>query len=548
MKNLLILLITLSLILASCTDSATEQNLVHAEAIMEQHPDSALAILNSIDTAKLTSDKSRAKYALLATQASIKNRIVPPNDSLINTAVEYFKGTGGYDEMKSLFYQGNVRYYNSQYSQAAIPAIQSRDFAIKLNDDYWRAKSAEMIADIYDSTYYEDTIFRNEAIDYYLRAGKISNHHYAICDLAITIGNFESYRRAIHLLDSIAEIAKGEGDDALLVYSWQPLLSFYVKSKDFKDGKLLSEKLDSIDDTYSRNALDYTYHARVACNEGDYQTAMRDLNIARSKAKSVSNLIIVNQAFKDFYQSQNMLPEAIAYCDSMVDNIFDVTNDVLEQSVITVQRDYYTEISDKEAKYSKTLRIYTIVISAILLLLIIALLIIYRMHIKIKDNELDRKINDIVSLTSELDRHKKTKQEDTTIIGHLLYDHLELLNKLCNHYFENQNNDKLATITKKKIETEICNIRSRYDINEIGLYMNPQDRIFMDKLAEECPSLKKSDIHFISLIIMGLSSKAICILSDINIKNFYTKRARIAERIRKIDCPDKDMFISKILN
>ena len=119
----------------------------------------------------------------------------------------------------------------------------------------------------------------------------------------------------------------------------------------------------------------------------------------------------------------------------------------------------------------------------------------------------------------------------------MLIDRLELLDKLCNQYFENQNNDKSTAITGKKIENEIANLRSRYSMEEIKRLLTPADKAMIEKLAVQCPFLKDGDIHFVSLLLVGLSSKATSILMNISLKNFYTKRARIVERIRKSDAP-----------
>ena len=50
---------------------------------MEEYPDSALHILESIETQQLSAQADRAYYALLLTQARDKNYIVQTDDSLI---------------------------------------------------------------------------------------------------------------------------------------------------------------------------------------------------------------------------------------------------------------------------------------------------------------------------------------------------------------------------------------------------------------------------------------------------------------------------------
>ena len=52
--------------------------------------DSALSILEGVNLAELSTIQSRAKYALLLTQAKDKNYITHTDDSLIRVAVDYY--------------------------------------------------------------------------------------------------------------------------------------------------------------------------------------------------------------------------------------------------------------------------------------------------------------------------------------------------------------------------------------------------------------------------------------------------------------------------
>jgi len=44
---------------------------------------------------------------------------------------------------------------------AIVPAIRARELATEFNDSYWRAKAAELMADIYSVTHY-----KSEAVKY----------------------------------------------------------------------------------------------------------------------------------------------------------------------------------------------------------------------------------------------------------------------------------------------------------------------------------------------------------------------------------------------
>lgn len=58
---------------------------------MEENPDSALHILQNISHPENLRSQARADYALLYTQACDKTHLLPPTDSLVQTAVNYYK-------------------------------------------------------------------------------------------------------------------------------------------------------------------------------------------------------------------------------------------------------------------------------------------------------------------------------------------------------------------------------------------------------------------------------------------------------------------------
>jgi len=156
------MLAAFALALSGCTESETARSLNRAEAVMEEHPDSALAILGAIPSADVNSSADRALHALLLTQAQIKNGHIVDNDSLINIAVRHYSDSDDSPRlMKSLFYKAQVEYNRGDMAAAIVPAIRARELATEFNDSYWRAKAAELMADIYSVTHY-----KSEAVKY----------------------------------------------------------------------------------------------------------------------------------------------------------------------------------------------------------------------------------------------------------------------------------------------------------------------------------------------------------------------------------------------
>ncbi len=92
---------------------------------MEQHPDSALLILEDVDMSRLDADADLALHGLLLTQALDKNHLDPLNDTIISRSIDFFKRKEDTTHLiKASYYHGRVRYHQKN-DQAAIVSFFS---------------------------------------------------------------------------------------------------------------------------------------------------------------------------------------------------------------------------------------------------------------------------------------------------------------------------------------------------------------------------------------------------------------------------------------
>lgn len=104
--------------------------LVHADSVMEAHPDSALNILQNIGCKELNTQEERAYYALLLTQARDKNYITQTDDSLILTAVHYYDSIGDvHMQAKAHYYKGSIHRDANQCGKAVYEYLTAIQFA-----------------------------------------------------------------------------------------------------------------------------------------------------------------------------------------------------------------------------------------------------------------------------------------------------------------------------------------------------------------------------------------------------------------------------------
>ena len=170
------------LLLAGCySDNKYISQLDAAEGLLYTAPDSALALLQEIDSRRL-SRADNALYALLLSQARDKCYIDETNDSLINIAVEYYKKDG------NIRYRGMAYYYLSRvyenagnYEEALQYSIQAEEALLRTDDYNMLALVYANRADIYQEQYrYKDAInLKHKAIEYYRKCNNPRNMVYA---------------------------------------------------------------------------------------------------------------------------------------------------------------------------------------------------------------------------------------------------------------------------------------------------------------------------------------------------------------------------------
>ena len=164
----IISIIIILCIIDSCSNR-TPHKLQRAEAVMESAPDSALAILDSIDTATLTRASDRARYSLLKAMAIDKNYIDTTDLSLLLPATDYYFRKGTPDEkLRTYYYQGRI-YQNRGDYDAAMEAFQNGyNISEKSSDTLTLARLLVAQALVY-SEFYDF----NMGADNYLKASKL---------------------------------------------------------------------------------------------------------------------------------------------------------------------------------------------------------------------------------------------------------------------------------------------------------------------------------------------------------------------------------------
>lgn len=148
MKKILTCLpLYISLLLFSCSDTATEIFLHHLDLIKEkgnENPMEALTeLLNIASDAEATgSEYAMNKYRLLKIRLSDKADIIPVSSDTIDMLVEYFDKNGTESERaEAYYYQGSVYRDLKDYPRSISSFLKTKDFVPVTRDDSIRLKN-----------------------------------------------------------------------------------------------------------------------------------------------------------------------------------------------------------------------------------------------------------------------------------------------------------------------------------------------------------------------------------------------------------------------
>lgn len=160
--------------------------------------------------------------------------------------------------------------------------------------------------------------------------------------------------------------------------------------------------------------------------------------------------------------------------------------------------------------------------------------------------KLIRKRKEIEELSMLISDRTDRNHELEVQVNTLYSSRLDTLNMLCNEYFEKSESEKVKLSLYNEVEKHILSLRDTKSITELeGIVNRYMDNILV-KVREQLPELNRKDLIFLTYLYAGFSPRAVCIFTDIKIKNFYNRRSRLKERILESNASDKEFFVSKM--
>lgn len=525
-----------------------ESTLNDVESYINERPDSALVVLQTVDSTALSTRSLRARYSLLRTMAVDKCYEDITIPGLLDPAISWYEHHGSADErMKTLYFQGRVAQLGGDQKKAAVYYSRAEENAAVVMDKHMLGILYLAEASVFDSVHNME-----KAAEYTEKGLSVFREindpmqEMVLGQLAITYSMLKEWERA----DSLFK--KGISASSSNSYAMSVLLSNYARMKvlqpkpEPEEAIVLLERMRN-EYGYPLSLRDTGAYAYALTLVGKKQEAKRILNQLEQYAMSSpleveSWLSRCASAVEDYKQAYEALRKAHLAEESEVQS-------VLSDSVTEAVAAYHEMAArQRRMQYRINMVVLASILLALSLILVLALL---------RKNKLEADRTRILGVCSLLEREAAEQENRTANLQNQLIRFREVARQ--ERILRFRQAGKLRTSIWRldhrglpswiRQDPDMAAIKEElsyvYNIDDSGEKLvrrldRELDGTIMPLLKKLNMLDKSQDQLFLCCCLLDLPSDVVAARLGITPNNVRVKKHRLKEQISKLDDPEYD--------
>ena len=522
--------------LFGCTQRDITRTFDEVETFIMERPDSALAILDTMDRSRLQTDRTRARHALLHAMALDKNFIDVCEDSIAQVAVDYYSKRGPRKYYaRSLYYLGLAYFYQKEFTKAEEVAQECDSLylgMVKSAQAYTYGKTYNVIEEL-------ECLRKAFEID-----SKVSPKYYGDVvkiDLIHSLYNQNYIDEADSLLNDLLQDQLLDSRLRIVAKITKAFISISLNKKEnFQSSVNTYDEIFNSGDTEWLTIRDYwawAYSLGVLGRTDEAQDIIQQINIEESIISSYWQYLIA-KSDGDMQSSLCFLEKYIEYNDKEV-------SDALEQSLASVQRDYFksqSKVSEYKA-HNARLTMWIIILMSVFALFLVFIFI--RMYVRKQNEVREGYLQHISEIKRQLEYAKREDYPSLKKKYMSLYrSRFETIGALYEQFVHSKDLVNAETSVYNKVSVLVEDFTEDYSDSEKFEAMLDEDMDnIMSNLHIEVPGLKKKDYVIFSLFVIGFDVTTISHLLNTTMNTIYIRKSRIRHQIEELNPLHKQQFL-----
>lgn len=529
-------------LMTGCTSTKVRRTLEDVETYISQRPDSALVVIESIDSAQLTNKGVRAHHALLHAMALDKNYIDVADDSLARTAVSYYQKHGPKKRLARSLYYLALSYFNDrQYDKAIIELIKAESVA-ENSDSLYMGLAKVLQANIHSANYDKVSEIEKlfEALNIYSDIQADNYISVVRHRIARALINNKKYDEAKVILEELLNtenlklrtLASTMSDYAFLLGT-SPNPDYYSSNEYYKKTIAL--------DINCMTTQDYWAWAYSLSKIGKTGTAYQLVDDLKQVDSSGTAYYFMYKIAKN----EGRPLEALEHLEKFTNKNNDEVVQVLKQSISTTQKNYYKS-QFLAANYKATNRLLSMIIFVVACIAITCFtgfyIIRYRKKKEAEKDEYIRYAEEISRQLKDLMSNSYTALQKKYIS--MYKTKYETLRSLYERYLISDGRVDADKILYREVVRLINELR--HDIQDEKTFNKILDDDLggiMTLLSTEFKSFSKKDHALIGYLALGFDVVMISHFMNCSSNSVYIRKSRLKKEIKESDAEHKAIFL-----
>lgn len=544
------------------TNRGADSRMDIADAMMNTRPDSALRVLQRIDTAGL-SESRIARYALLMTKAKHKNYVELNDTNLILKSIAFYNGNNDSNEVQSLYYYAATLNNLDNSKKACSYYHLANDLATDIDDSFYKGLSARAL-----SEYYRNNYLYGKSLKYSIESQEAFRRYEAI--QVDTTGKYSSW---MDIMVAQAYIDAKQPEKGLEICS-HPDSALYKTDSYFRYSTIQNRamalhylrRFDEAADQYrvmkeeglELSAEDWCGFAHNLFNSGQLTEAACALDSARIRSLTpqdslyyriiYSNVIAAGGDYEAAYKVQKDLERCT---QSLTDSLLEASRGAELSYTYKKQSETKKKIASRE----NAIKNIFIIIAGLMAISCIGVGLKYSIKLRDKETDLSRiksdsarlkeKIESLNGLCNDLNRDLSAKElllrhkeellskatpatsncEETSNDGNnsgmidedkafysTIRSELIKIDEVCAMWYITANQDNMLKNLPEAAKKQMLNLRSDLSLRFYDQLIDIYSRGWIDTVRNSYPQLKESSIRLIRYLYMGFSTDTIAFL------------------------------------
>ena len=527
-----------ALVLSACTDSRKLATIHQAEMLMQELPDSALHVLQTINRHSLRGE-TLARYALIYSIAQDKSGLDVTNDSLLQIAHEYYSQHPD-DSLyaRSQYYMGKYLYLIAQ-EDSAYSCLLKAKAASEKEKDYYTAYLAtdrlRRIAEVSDTALC--LALSKEAYQLYIKYGAI-NH---VNEVYLLRGIGDSFRRcnekdsSLYYYNKALAKARQSNDSLTMASVCQQMSLYYLRYKQ-KD-----IALDYAQQTlhYKGGFLDIpliNLYALCYLENAEYDKARQFINVLPSGESKEAHM--VKLSLQHALSAKTGDADAVQeYYDSSIDVAADMYLSTQKDKLLLHDKNMHEEMERQRAESRGKTFALCFCFSIVLLVLIVWLFLKYHRAKKVEKElfraEKARLLAEEAMLRQEKE-HKEQIMERTRFYVKNMVSILQEVEQYRIRQKKQKEKDKQNNSNSKNDAKEEPHLKLKLDDKawaEIQAYLEACEGSFVTRFKEKHPDISDSDFRLCMLLRCGFSNPELEQVYSITAQSVKTKQLFLKDKL-----------------